>query len=317
MSKNFLKETLELFETSVNDNKAEVNIMFVDQNNYREKKYKGMMLKTTPDCINPVVMEIVGNAKEEIMKRSLDDYDLLVSPDDSTQTVDKANVIYGSEIIEQISADYTNDNVVSENTDLSKIKFMVIHIYTNGKSIYFFKKYVQPTTAYKTTKKYTISGSVLKPFKENIITISSTVDAFLLNDKYYIFNRNSFNSMFAYKDVYKRILTENSESIKSCGFINNTDKFISDCESDGRYLVRLTKVILAKGFEEIKTRKNEMPKVIKDFNLSLNLSETGEIIYGGKEEVPEILNLMLRHYVIDALTSNKMIAAAIQEYKAV
>ena len=104
--------------------------------------------------------------------------------------------------------------------------------------------------------------------------------------------------------------------IRNSGLLTEADQFVSDCESDGRYLTRLTKAILAKGFDEVAKKKSEIPSVIKEFNLSLKTSMEGEIVYRGKEDIPELLNLLLRHYVIDALTSNKMIAAAIQEYQA-
>lgn len=73
---------------------------------------------------------------------------------------------------------------------------------------------------------------------------------------------------------------------------------------------------MAKGFSEVAKKKKDIPNVIKEFDLSLETSKDGEIVYRGKEDIPELLNLLLRHYVIDALTSNKMIAAAIQEYQA-
>jgi len=230
--------------------------------------------------------------------------------------VNKVDVIYGREILDQITVEYTDSNTVSENTDLSHIKFMVIQVYTDKKSIYLFKKYVQPTTAYKTTEKYILSGGVLRPFTDEVITISSLVDAFLLDDVYYVFNRNAFNSIFAYKDVFKKILEKNAQMIEDSGLMTETKQFVADCEADGRYLTRLTKAILAKGFEEVSKRKDGIKQIVKDFDLSLALADTGEIVYKGKEDIPEVLNLLLRHYVIDALTSNKMIAAAIQEYQA-
>ena len=119
-----------------------------------------------------------------------------------------------------------------------------------------------------------------------------------------------------YKDVFAKILNDNSEMVRNSSLLTEADQFMADCEADGRYLSRLTKVILAKGFEEVRKKKIEIPSVIKEFNLSLKTSKDGEIVYRGKEDIPEILNLLLRHYVIDALTSNKMIAAAIQEYQA-
>lgn len=316
MKKDEIKQELAVFKAAIENNTAEINVMLVDQNNQRKKRYKGLMLKTKLSDLQAVIDESFSYLTGELDKRTLDIYDLEISLDDSTQMVNKADVIHGTEILGEITTEYNDDNVVSESTDLSKIKFMVIQIYANEKSLYLFKKYVQPSSAYKTCQKYILSGGLLKPFTDEIITIHSVVDAILLGEVYYVFNRNTFNSMFAYKDVFARILNENADMIRKSGLLTEADQFMADCESDGRYLTRLTKVILAKGFDEVSKKKAEIPGVIKEFNLSLKASVDGEIVYRGKEDIPELLNLLLRHYVIDALTSNKMIAAAIQEYQA-
>lgn len=316
MKKDDIKKELLVFKSAIENGSAEINVMLVDQNNQRKKRYKGLMLKTKLDDLKSVLTASFTYIMDELDKRTLDIYDLEISVDESTQMVSKDDVIHGEEILQEITVDFTEDNVVSDNTDLSKIKFMVIQIYYKNKSVYLFKKYVQPSTAYKTSEKYIFSGGILKPFTDEIITINSYVDAALLEETYYVFNRNTFNSIFAYKDVFAKILNDNTEMIRNSGLLTESDQFVSDCESDGRYLTRLTKVILAKGFDEVAKKKSEIPGVIKEFNLSLKTSMEGEIVYRGKEDIPELLNLLLRHYVIDALTSNKMIAAAIQEYQA-
>lgn len=316
MRKDDIKKELSIFKSAIENGTAEINVMLVDQNNQRKKRYKGLMLKTKLDDLKSVLTGSFTYIMGELDNRTLDIYDLEISVDESTQMVSKDDVIHGEEILREITVDLTEDNVVSENTDLTKIKFMVMQIYVKKKSLYLFKKYIQPSTAYKTSEKYIFSGGILKPFTDEIITINSYVDAVLLDETYYVFNRNTFNSIFAYKDVFAKILNDNTEMIRNSGLLTEADQFVSDCESDGRYLTRLTKVILAKGFDEIAKKKSEIPSVIKEFNLSLKTSMEGEIVYRGKEDIPELLNLLLRHYVIDALTSNKMIAAAIEEYQA-
>ena len=314
--KDDIKKELNEFLNAVETGVAEINVMLVNQDNYRKKRYKGSILKTTLDDIKKVIVESFGFLSDEIGKRTIDIYDLEISIDDSVQVVDSEDVIHGKEIIDELTVNYNDENVVTKETDLSKFNFLVIQIFANDKKLYMFKKYIHPSTAYRKSQKFTLSGGLLKPFTKDIITINSYVDAFLLSDAYYILNRNTFNTMFAYKDVFSKILHDNTETIKKSGVLTNTETFLSDCESNGRYLARLTKVILAKGFDEVTEKKDEIPKVIEEFNLSLKTSEDGEIIYDNKESIPEILNLLLRHYVIDALTSNKMIAAAIQEYQA-
>ena len=316
MNRDEIKATIDIYRQALIDNKrVEINVMMVDQNNQRKTRYKGYMLKVSSDDIKPVVVKALEFMEHELTEKTLGVYDLEISVDDVIQTEEKQKVVYGEEILSEISVNYNDTNTVQETTDLSKIKFVVIQLYYQDKSVFLFQKYIQPSGAFRTTEKFVLSGGQLKPFDGKIITLNYSVDAFLFDDTYYILNRNAFNSFFAYKDVFKRILVDNTETIRNSGLLQNTDQFIADCESDGRYLTRLTKAILAQGFQKIAEKKGNIKKVVQDFNLSLILSDKDEIIYREKADVPDILNLLLRHFVIDALTSDKMIAAAIQSYQ--
>lgn len=299
----------------LDDKKIEVNTMLVDQNNQRKNRYKGLILKLGISDIRSVVVKSLEYLAHELTQKTLGVYDLEISIDDVIQTEKKERVVHGEEILEQLSVKYTSINTVQEDTDLSKIKFVVIQLYYQERALFLFQKYTQPSTALKTSEKYMFFGGQLKPYDGKIITLNYTVDAFLLDETYYILNRNAFNSIFSYKDVLRRILEENSETIINSRLIQNSDCFIRDCESDGRYLTRLTKAILAEGFQKVTEKKTNIKKVIEDFNLSLKVSDQDEIVYRDKADVPEILNLLLRHFVRDALTSDKMIAAAIQDYQ--
>ncbi len=283
MEKDELKIELSVINQAVEDNTAEINIMLVDQNNNRKQRYRGKMLKTEIEDAKSVIIDSLTLIINEIEKRTLDAYDLDISVDDSTQMVDKSDVIHSDEVLSQITIKYTDDNVVSKNTDLSKIDFMVIQVDVQGKSLYIFKKYTHQSTAYRTSQKYVLSGGLLKPFRDEIITINSSVDAFLLGDTYYVFNRNIFNSIFAYSDVFIKILHANSQMICDSGLLADPAQFVDDCESDGRYLKRLTKVILAKGFDEVAKKTAEVPNIINEFGLTLITSTEGVIIYRVKK----------------------------------
>lgn len=153
MTKDTLKGELFKFSDAVKKRTAEVNVMLVDQNNQRRQKYHGLMLKTKVEDIQAVVEKSFEYIEQELNGRTLDIYDLEISVDESTQMVKKEDVIHGDEILDQLSVEYSENNTVTESTDLSRIKFMVLQVYEDGKSLYLFKKYIQPTTAYKTTEK--------------------------------------------------------------------------------------------------------------------------------------------------------------------
>lgn len=55
MKKDEIKKALNGFREAVAKDKAEINVMLVDQNNQRKKRYKGLMLKTKLEDIESVV----------------------------------------------------------------------------------------------------------------------------------------------------------------------------------------------------------------------------------------------------------------------
>ena len=318
LSKEELKEMIFDFKLLIEKDLVEVNSILMIQNKKKAQQYKGLRTGIDLKGIRPLVEETLKYISEELDDRTLDMYDLEIAVDQSVQMVDRREVIHSDEILGEITIEDREDNRITENTDLRDIKFTVVQIYSikNDKSLYLFMKYIHPSKKYKKSVRYLLSGSgELKPFNNEIIVLSSVVDAMLFDDVYYVFNRNDFNSFFSYKDVFTRIIADNRDTIRNSGLLQESEQFLTDCEKDGRYLPRLTKAILAKSFEEVAKREKEIPRVVESFNLSLEISEKGKIVYRGKEDIPELLNLLLRHYVIDALTTNKMIAAAIQEYQ--
>jgi len=50
------------------------------------------------------------------------------------------------------------------------------------------------------------------------------------------------------------------------------------------------------------------------YGLKIEISDNNKIVYHGKEDIPEILNMLLEHYVISALSNKAMLAKAIEKY---
>ena len=55
MKKDDIKKELSAFKSAVENGTAEINVMLVDQNNQRKKRYKGLMLKTKLDDLKSVL----------------------------------------------------------------------------------------------------------------------------------------------------------------------------------------------------------------------------------------------------------------------
>lgn len=94
MKKDNIKNELLMFKTAVENGIAEINIMLVDQNNQRKKRYKGLILKTKLDDVKAVLIDSFAYMLDELNKRTLDIYDLEISIDESIQMVQKEDVIH-------------------------------------------------------------------------------------------------------------------------------------------------------------------------------------------------------------------------------
>ena len=312
----------ELLQKNIKDlldgfDKLEINIYFVNSNFRRNDIYKIYKLAANKSDISETIKQSIKYIINETENRSFEKYDLEVSIDDTVQTISSETVLNGVTLIEKIkNISFDTDNILDDTVNLSTLKTIVIQLYNPMKdqTIYFFEKYIPVSAKFKRSTKFTLIGKTAKPFKEEIISLHSAVDAILLNDTYYVLNRRNFNSMFNYKDFFYKIIKDNQEMINNSGFMNNTEQFINDCMENGRQLPRLTKIILAEGFDKVLENKSKLPGIKEKYKLKFELDQDGRIEYKDKDCINDILNVLLEHYVISALTDREMLAKVIESY---
>ncbi len=309
-----LRLIMDYFISNFDD--VQVDTMFVKKTHSTKEKYKTYMFECSKDSIKQAVLGTIENISSIMAIRIIDKYDLEVSLDDTIQTIEKEKVVNGEKVLSKITLDYRDDNTLNENVDFDKLDFLIMQISPKIKNIpkiTILKKYLRPASKYKNSVRGTLNGKEYKPLNKKILTIGDNVDAILIDDYYYITNRNNFNSMLEFKDVYHNIINDKTKEIVDSQLFDNPIGFIDDCKNNGRYLPRLAKAILAEGFKNVKTYHGNLPGLISKHKLKLNITSKGEIIYD-KENVNEILNLLLQHYVTSDLTSKSMIAKAIEKY---
>ena len=311
-----LKEVVNYYKTAMIDNKnIQIDVMFVKKRS--NKTHKTFMLACSNESLKTAVEGTLDNMLHILGSRFICEYDLDVSLDNTVQTVEGSKVIHGKELLDNITVDYTDENTLNENINFDTLDFLVMNISSTSEdkpSITFFKKHLAFTSKYKNSVRGTFNGKEFKALDKKILMIGSNIDAMYIDGFYYITNRNSFNSMLDFKDVFSKIVDDNNDSIVNSGLLSDPDKFVSDCKGNGRYLPRLTKAILAKGFENVKNNHHKLPSLIKKHNLSLKVTDKGKIEYVS-DDVNEILNLLLQHYVTSDLTEKSLIAKAIEKYE--
>lgn len=300
-----------------NKDKLQIDTMFVKKTTSKKQKYITYMFECRNDDIINVVEATLTTILKILDKRVICDYDLEISLDESIQIVDCANVVHGEEILGQMTIDHNEKNTLSGDVNFSRLDFLIIKLFIpNGEEMYLCKKHIKNATGYrKNACNFAFNGKEYKLLGENILAIGEGIDAFLVNGYYYIANRNNFNSMFDYKDVFHKIVKDNKDKICEMNILYNANEFLDKCEKDGRYLPRLTKAILADGFQNLEQNRENIKETVKEFGLKVEVDESNSILYDESSDISEILNLLLEHYVKSALSSKKMIAAAIEKYQ--
>lgn len=314
-----LKGLVNYYKNNLREQYTQIDIMFAQKTTGNKHLYKTWMLVCKNKDITDTLLETLNNIENSIDERTMAKYDLDVSTDESIQVVEMEKVVNNKVLEDALTLEYTQENTVNNSLDYNKFDFIYVRISDNSSEkprvpITILKKYLKYPTKLKGAKSFIINGSEAKVVDAHLLIIGSNVDAFGVNDYFYILNRNNFNTIMNFKDLYYKVVDENCNAIVESELFDKPEEFIEECRNNGRYVTRLTKAILAEGFKNVKENKDKLQKLKTGFKLKLNFTEDGKIIYR-KEYVDEILNLLLEHYVTSALTEKRMLALAIEKYE--
>lgn len=315
-SKEELTQIIESFLSTYD--RIQVDIMFVRKMSGKPKTYKTYMLECDKASVKEMLLGTLDYMVQEIGRRSMEEYDLELSRDAAVQYVEKSHVLHSDAVLGSITQQLNQENTLNQDVDFDKLNFLVIQLFRpgDGEKLLLFKKHIRNAASLKTkTARFSFNGREFRPFTDRILTIGSNAEAFLIEDFYYILNRDKFNSMFDYKDAFLNVVEEHTKAIVDTNMITNAQGFIDQCKNDGRYLPRLTKAILGKGFKNLVEYRSKLNRIKKEYGLNIELTDDEKIVYSRPEDAPEILNLLMDHYVISALTEHRMLAKAIEKYE--
>lgn len=318
MSMSELQKLIVYYKDNLSEEFMQIDIMFVRKTTSTKRLYKTWMLVCRNRDVEEMLKETLANMERIVKEREIDSYDLEVSADDTIQMIKEEKVINYPQLMSAVTVEYTDENTLTEKTDYDKLDFVVLKISDNsvGKPkppITILKKHLKSPAKFRGSKRFVFNGKEAVAFDKPLLVIGSNVEAFHIAGYFYVTNRDNFNSMLSFKDVYYKIVDKNVEAIKQAELFDQADEFIADCRSNGRYITRLTKAILVDSFKNVRNNKNKLQDIKRNYNLKLEFTTDGRIVYN-KAHVNEILNLLLEHYVTSALTDKRMLAKAIEKY---
>lgn len=318
MNMSELQDLIAYYKENLTEEHIQVDIMFVKKTTGTKHLYKTWMLECHNQDIEEMLEVTLENMEKITQERTIDMYDFELSTDDTVQVIEEEKVSNYKQLTEAITIEYTDcNNIIDEKTEFDKLDFVVVKISDNSKkkpAVTLLKKYLKSPAKFKGTKRFIFNGSEAVAFDKPLLVIGSNVEAFNVAGYFYIINRDNFNTILNFKDMYYKIVDDNAEQIRQAELFDNVDDFIDDCRNNGRYVVRLTKAILVESFKNVKNNKNKLQDIKKNYGLKLEFTDDGKIVYN-KEHVNEILNLLLEHYVTSALTDKRMLAKAIEKYE--
>lgn len=318
MGSNKISDIEELSKTVLQFRKSTNKIVIIyDKKKKRKNRYKAYRLNANPKTINNIIEQMLKKLEEEFCKRKIDDYDLELATDESIQVVEK-NLVMESNKLEKYITLKEDITPTLEKCENFKFNFVAIKLLLGEgevkQELTIYRKYNNFSANFPKAFKLHFVGGEIKELSSDILCLDSLVDAFEYNGYFYVLNRNSFNNIFEFKDVYEKIINSNKDILIKSQIIENSEQFITDCKEDGRFIKRLAKVMLANDFKEIICNKNKIKKLKVERKLNIELDKKNRIVYKDKTQAGTILNILLDHYVKSLLTNRVMLVKAIEKY---
>lgn len=255
---------------------------------------------------------VINTIAYALESRVIKNYDLECSFDDVIEFYLSTDVENYKVINDKIESEEISN--IDQKTNLDKMNFIIFKlcISDNGeeKNLTIVKKFNKPATVLKQAMRFAWVGDRMKKIEEDVIYLDGQVDAFEYNGNFFILNREKFNSIFKFRDMYCKLIDNKEEYIVGTDFIDNPEEFIIKCKCNGHYVKKITKVIVREGFENLKKNKHKVKDVIEKHKLGIKLDSNNRIILE-EDKIDGILNILLDHCVISELSDKRAIAKAL------
>lgn len=309
--KKILSELILKFKNNISP------LILIFDKSERKDKYKPYQVNFSEKASLQIANSYFKTILNLLEIKEIDKYDFELNKKDTIQKLENKLVIESNNVNSKIIKEETTP-FINRSTNFKILDFIVIRFYfkekNETKTLTVYSKYNQPANKFKKSYKYCFLDDEIKELNSDILYFDGLVDAFEIDNNYYIINENAFNNIFDFKEGFNKIIENKRSDIVSRGFMDNPNEFINDCKSDGRYNKRLCKVVGSDAFEYLDKGKRKLPTFFKKFKISLELDKDNIIKYRGKNDIGEILNILMKRYAQDGLLENKMIITGVEEY---
>lgn len=186
--------------------------------------------------------------------------------------------------------------------DIDKINFYCIKCKSGDEKIYFFRRFNKLKKLRNGIQGFFNDNYFVKVDKP-VIGIDEQVDILIHDNEAAIFSRFALQTIFNLNDYFTQKTQEAMDILRTSNQILNFDQFERDCLNDRSATKRVTKIINEQNLiNEFLECFSNLPRVITEAELSIELDASGMIDYrGSREERNHILSCMADRYYISLL----------------
>lgn len=308
--KNTIEKLKEEIKRILTDNEASIRMYFYTSD---KKLFQPELINTTYGSIKKDYLDSLLNIIQKI--KEISPFDLDGNLDNELVYLDINNTS-DTEISDYINFRKLISNDICYFLEKKEIKSFYTKvkatIFIINNQITLIKKFSYPKKLLNNSV-LNIQKYPLKQIKEDIFSIDNRIDAFEINNNVYILNNNSFEVIFSLETKYKKKIDDTISLLEDSSLMEGVEKFKEKCLGNKTTTKRLLKLLNKNNFNELKQRKELVQEVIDTYDLNINLSSEGKILYTGKEEIGEILNLLGDNYYVSTILKEKRLAKSSKE----
>lgn len=204
--------------------------------------------------------------------------------------------------IEQIHIE-ENQHGDIDDIKIENINFYCIEFCHNNETVYFFRKFSKMKKLRKGVVGVIVDNQFTRMQNEHFLGIDCEIDIIVYNEEALIINRYALQTIFNLSDYFIERANQAFEIVENADVINNFDEFRNHCLGDMKATQRMTKIMNTPNrIAEFIAHKDNLPGVIADAKLDIELDGDGKIVYVNDREIrSQIIFCMADAYYLSLL----------------
>ncbi|KOA94021.1 hypothetical protein ADU76_04210 (plasmid) [Clostridium botulinum] len=242
----------------------------------------------------------------------ISDYDVVIHEDDCIEKIN-SNDIKNMSIFKKLSNNINSKKASEIDVDINKIwGYAIVLKNDRNEKLIAFRKYSVSKNINENKKLSFVNGNV-EEYKQDIFSLDLKIDVIEINGVAYITNRYYFETMFGFKEEYRKYVNNSLSQLKQEDVIENFDDFSDRCLDSGNLVKKLVYVVKNDRLHWLKDNMISAQQVINEYNLKVKI-ENNKIQYSKKDcRITDVMKLICGCCVKDAVDRERYFASSVKK----